>query len=193
MPPDDNTDQTRAPRLVLKTSGRNVAIVVAPPLLFASLLLYRGGILSGQFGWNLVIAGPLLALAVFSVFALRTMRLVADEQGIVWSGLGKTRHMGWNDITEIGVARDRTAEGSRHPIARLLTGGRWRPAPDKIGITLKADRSQEGAGTRAYLMGFTGYEVNIPGYFDRSVEDIVIDLNVRLAAAREELTTATSQ
>ncbi|CAN7534668.1 hypothetical protein LJR219_003780 [Phenylobacterium sp. LjRoot219] len=169
-----------------------VHLLVLPPMGVAAFSLWVEAWIGGRVSpGTIVFAAVMLAIAGFGlVHAMTPTTLVADQEGIRWRRGAKTQFFGWSDVEEIGVARPKGMEGWDAPLPRALTGMRRseirRLSEPEIGLNLVAAKSPfPDPGTRAYQMGFTGYEVNLPNDFGLPIEAIVDELRSRWLSHRQ--------
>lgn len=132
----------------------------------------------------------LVAAAALILWDLFPVRLVANTRGLTWRSLGYNRTIPWSDIEAIGIARSTAMDGWDHPTVRRFTGAGERAHRNAtlpmIGVRLKPEASGlKDPASRAYQLGFTGYELHFSDEFDMSLTLIVDDLQARLARSRE--------
>ncbi len=182
---DDTPLVIQAPRLA-------AAMRYLAPWLGLAFAAIAGDVFnSGRIGigttlWSIALAG----LALWCLpFVLRPPRLVADRDGLTWSVADKSVRIPWDDVDEIAVTRRKDVGVIDTPLTRVVAPNavqrsKLLRAP-LIGIRYRNGRAPErDPGKRAYLRGFTGYDLSIPSHFDRSPVAIVEALNARLTAAR---------
>ena len=133
----------------------------------------------------------LSAIALWGLLVvLKPPRLVADRNGLTWSVATTLVRIPWHDIDEIAVTRRKDVGVIDTALTRVVAPNavqrsKLLQAP-LIGIRYRNNRAPEGdPGKRAYLRGFTGYDLSIPSHFGRSPAAVVEALNVRLRAAQQ--------
>ena len=133
---------------------------------------------------SLVLAGVILPVGLGAATVLcRPRVLKADDHGILWRCNGKSTVVRWDEITDIGVARNVVYQN--RTMTSLIYGNRLASAMRRpmIGLAVKPDHFPPGGeGTRAYLRGFTGYDVNIPNDFEMATVTLVERLRTLWAA-----------
>lgn len=142
----------------------------------------------GPASW--IFAGVMGVMSLLGIaFAILPAELRANERGVTWRGAGRTRRHAWSDIEAIGLAFPRSWAGYDRPVVRFLTrqssAQLKRRAAPRIGLTLKPGASPiKNPATRAYRLGFTGYEESLLNIYGRDTGEIVAALQARLEAAR---------
>lgn len=184
-------DVTPRADLVLTASRRYLLLLLVAPPLAVVWGVVSGATSEGSAGlavWILAACLTLLA-AAGATLALLPYRLVADQTGLSWTALGRTRMIPWRDIEMIGVARSRAFDGHDRPVVDFLTPPASRAlrrtlSRPMIGINYQPGASPEkNAATRAYRAGLTGFEENLPNVYGLPIEDLVAELAERHQAA----------